>query len=969
MGLTRGVDRWLGSNQWSIRQKILFGNLLIVASLLTMGAVVLHLCLTQWQRTIDEDLEAAGTAAAGMMETSLDSAVRHTLHDITEQILHQATQAYKQGEQGGTAIAAVAKQTLAKALGSQRVGSTGYLMGFDAKGTVQFHPDEALVGKDILRTEEFRELWPLFKLQMEEKREHLSSGACNVDSRQPCTRDISLTYFKPWDWIIAVVWRRQEIARLIDFRALEQWMASVHYGLSGVAFLLDAQGAVLAHPLLKEQDKIDTLTTRMQALPVWSSLDQAQTVRVQWQEGPEQSATERLLYLQRLPRYDLIVGTTTDAGLAFANYETMRMIASVALLVGAMLAMGGAIGLSIWIATPLQRVMERLPISAQGLVGADGNETAAFTYVLEVLEDSTQQLQSGNDKLAAEIQRRKSAEAFLQIYKRIFDSASEGMVITDSTGRILAVNEAFTIITGYQQAEVIGQNPRILNSGQQGADFYEQMWRVLTENGSWEGEIWNRKKNGTVYPEWLTINSIRNEHKDIVHYFATFYEIGELKKREKQIAFMAYHDILTRLPNRSHLEQKLAKSLVRIKNEGGKLAVLYIDLDNFKNINDVFGHKHGDDLLLQVSQRFTSVLTGNDMLCRIGGDEFILLLEQIDNDSLIYLTANRIFAVLKNPFVLDFKKIYVNASIGIAVYPDDGETALDLIRSADMAMHQAKREGKNRHVQFTKGMHDELYEKLRIESGIRYGLLHHEFVVYYQPKVNISARRTSSLEALIRWEKGGKMISPAAFIPIAEESSLIDEICLFVLHEACAFHTTMQQQGVAVPVSVNISPRQFHNLDFVDIVEDLLGRYQVEPHYLEFEITETTAMHDVEHTLNIMHRLRELGIFFSIDDFGTGYSSLGSLSKMPVNTLKIDKQFVDDLETNSGIVATIIAISQQMHLNVVAEGVETEEQLRRLDAMGCHEVQGYYFSRPVSGDNILQYLLTERDRSVAEPAR
>jgi FOG: EAL domain len=236
-------------------------------------------------------------------------------------------------------------------------------------------------------------------------------------------------------------------------------------------------------------------------------------------------------------------------------------------------------------------------------------------------------------------------------------------------------------------------------------------------------------------------------------------------------------------------------------------------------------------------------------------------------------------------------------------------------------------------------------------------------VVHYQPKVNIDTRKTSSLEALIRWNKGGKLISPSVFIPIAEESSLIDDICLFVLEETCAFHVVMKEQDIAVPVSVNISPRQFHNADFVDLVEDLLGRYQVAPHYLEFEITETTAMKDVEHTLAVMSRLRELGILFSIDDFGTGYSSLGSLNKMPVNTLKIDKQFVDNLDANSGIIATIIAISQQMHLNVVAEGVETEEQLLGLGAMGCHEAQGYYFSRPVSDADILRYLLAEHGRS------
>jgi diguanylate cyclase (GGDEF)-like protein len=436
---------------------------------------------------------------------------------------------------------------------------------------------------------------------------------------------------------------------------------------------------------------------------------------------------------------------------------------------------------------------------------------------------------------------------------------------------------------------------------------------------------------------------------------------------------MAYHDILTRLPNRSYLENKLVKALARIKTEGGRMAIFFIDLDNFKNVNDVFGHHQGDDLLVQVSHRFASVLGENDTLCRLASDEFILLMEHIENESVIYLMANRILAILKKPFLLDFKKIYVNASIGIASYPGDGDSGMDLIRGADMAMHKAKRDGKNRFFLFTKGMHEELYEKFRIENGIRYGLLHREFVVYYQPKVNIGTRKTTSLEALIRWEKGGRLIGPDTFIPIAEESSLIDDICLFVMEETCAFHTIMKKQQVAVPVSVNISPRQFHDADFVDIVEDLLNRYQVDPQYLEFEITETTAMKDVEHTLNIMHRIRQLGVFFSIDDFGTGYSSLGYLNKMPVSTLKIDKQFVDDLKENSGIVATIIAISQQMHLNVVAEGVETEEQLLSLGAMGCHEAQGYYFSRPVSGDAILQYLLSEgapcRDGNNGSPSR
>jgi diguanylate cyclase (GGDEF)-like protein/PAS domain S-box-containing protein len=626
--------------------------------------------------------------------------------------------------------------------------------------------------------------------------------------------------------------------------------------------------------------------------------------------------------------------------------------------IGALLATCAAYFLNRLLTTPLRQFAERYetPGKTKDLHYTGGCEA---TFLIDAFNQYAQQLRTTNEKLNVEVQFRKSAENFLQIYKKIFDNANEGIVITDATAKILAVNNAFSTITGYELAEVIGQNPRMLQSKRHNSFFYEQMWQSLTEKGAWEGEIWNKKKDGSLFPEWLTINAIRNERKEIVYFFATFYEIGELKKREKQITFMAYHDMLTRLPNRAHLENKLAKSLAAMPADDGKIAVFYIDLDNFKNVNDVFGHNQGDDLLIQVTQRFAAVLSENDTLCRPGGDEFILLMEHIENESIIYLMANRLLTVLKKPFLVDRKKIYINASIGISIYPDDGKSGLDLIRSADMAMHKAKGEGKNRYYLFTKGMHELVYEKFRIETGIRLGLRHKEFVVFYQPKVNIITRKTSSLEALIRWKKGDTLIPPDAFIPVAEESSLIDDLCLFVMEETCAFQSEMKKQRVAVPISVNISPRQFHNADFVDIVEDLLGRYQVAPEYMEFEITETTAMKDVEHTLKIMHRLRQMGILFSIDDFGTGYSSLGYLNKMPVSTLKIDKQFIDDLQENGGIVATIIAISQQMHLNVVAEGVETEEQLLSLAAMGCQEAQGYYFSRPLPGDRLLEYLLAE----------
>ena len=814
-------------------------------------------------------------------------------------------------------------------------------------------------GKEVLNLEEYKPTWSFIREQLRLKDGYLEYSWKNPSDANFHPKALYMRYFKPWDWIVSSSCYREEFQSIIDFKAIEERIASFQYGQSGYAFILNDKGEVLAHPQLKKTTPKPEYPAQVKAIMAAREHGNGQAIFYSWQNAGESSPRDKILFFKQIPQFGLIVAVSASKAEAYYGIHSFRLLVVLVVAVASILAVGAAFVLSRFIATPLRHFATELVLPEQQNTEKyeGGNET---TFLLEQFNRYIRGIRETNEKLNAEITYRKSAEGFLQIYKTIFDNATEGIIITDISGKILSVNSAFTIITGYEVHEAVGQNPRILQSDQHDADFFQRMWQDLREKGAWEGEIWNKKKDGTIYPEWLTINSIRNERKQILYYFASFYEIGELKRREKQIAFMAYHDTLTRLPNRVFLENRLAKAIKTISIDGGKFAVFFIDIDNFKNINDVFGHKQGDDLLVQVSHRFVGVLGKNDSLYRLSSDEFILLMEQISNESVIYLMANRIQAVLKKQFMIDFKKIYVNASIGISLYPGDGDNGLELIRSADMAMHRAKREGKNRYQLFTKGMHEELYEKFRIENGIRYGLANREFVVYYQPKVTINTGMTSSLEALVRWNKGGQLISPGAFIPIAEESSLIDEICLFVMEETCSFHAAMKQQHVAVPVSVNISPRQFHNADFFDIVEDLLARYQMDPQYLEFEITETTAMKDVEHTLRIMHRIRDLGILFSIDDFGTGYSSLGYLNKMPVSTLKIDKQFVQDLEKNGGIVATIIAISQQMHLNVVAEGVETEAQLKALEQMGCHEAQGYFFSRPADGEQILRYLISEQ---------
>ncbi len=550
------------------------------------------------------------------------------------------------------------------------------------------------------------------------------------------------------------------------------------------------------------------------------------------------------------------------------------------------------------------------------------------------------------------------------LFKQLFDTTAESMVITDRNGIILEVNQAFSELCGYSAEEARGHNMNLVGSGRHDQAFYQEMWHALRHHGRWEGNIWNKKKDGSLYPAWLFINGLVDQDGQIAYFFASIRDMSELRKRERQVAFLAYYDILTRLPNRTSLLKALAKAIIHNQESGQVLTVFCIDIDNFKLINDVFGPSQGDVLLAQAAKRLQSLLRDGDSLYRLGGDEFMYLMQETSDEAAVYLMANRLLDVMKEPFLFEEgRKVFLNISIGISNCPADGEAPQELLRNADLAMHKAKREGKNRYAVYNQSIRAMQQQRFRTESGIRAGLHKGEFLVHYQPKVHIASRKTTSMEALIRWQKNGRLVRPDLFIPIAEESNLIDNLCIFVMENACSFLGTLKTHQVAVPISINISPRQFHNLDFVDLTERLLKQHNTDPRLLEFEITERTAMQDAKHTLRIMHNLRQLGVALSIDDFGTGYSSLAYLGKMPVQTLKIDKQFIDEMEDNDGIVSTIIAICKQMRINVVAEGVEKETQLAQLAQLGCDEAQGYLFCRPEPEDIILRYLQSHGIRS------
>ncbi|MBU1424039.1 MAG: PAS domain S-box protein [Gammaproteobacteria bacterium] len=557
---------------------------------------------------------------------------------------------------------------------------------------------------------------------------------------------------------------------------------------------------------------------------------------------------------------------------------------------------------------------------------------------------------------------RKQTEDALRQAATVFESSHDGVMITDLDGRMLAVNRAFLKITGYEEAEVLGKNPSILHSGRQKKDFYQSMWASIKAEGFWQGEIWNRRKNGETYPEWLTISAVRNDQGETTRYVGVFSDLSQLKQSETQLEHLAHYDPLTNLPNRLLLQSHLAHTLAQAQRNSLRVGVLYLDLDRFKNINDSLGYPVGDELLIKLTERLIMHMRSEDMLARLGGDEFLLVLENMDNPEDAAIVARSLLELLMQPFVLSGgQEIFVGASIGISVFPNDGNKADQLIQHADAAMHQAKQQGRNTYQFYTEALTRTSGEYLEMETRLRYAITTNQLRVYYQPQVDIATGRIIGAEALVRWQDPQRgLISPVDFIPLAEESGLIGSIGEWVLKEACLQGRRWIQIGLPFKtMAVNLSPHQFQRGNIVDVVSRVLAETGFPAERLELELTESALMQHEEDAVKMLHLLRALDIRLAIDDFGTGYSSLAYLKRFPLDILKIDKSFVDDIpfhQDDMEIAATIIAMGHSLGFKVLAEGVETLEQLSFLQAKGCDMYQGYLTSPPVPAEEFEKLL-------------
>jgi diguanylate cyclase (GGDEF)-like protein/PAS domain S-box-containing protein len=561
-----------------------------------------------------------------------------------------------------------------------------------------------------------------------------------------------------------------------------------------------------------------------------------------------------------------------------------------------------------------------------------------------------------------DVTERRQAEEQLRQSAVVFESTAEGVMITDANKNIIAVNKAFTEITGFESEEAIGQTPSILGSERQDAAFFSAMWKDITRNGRWQGEIWNRRKSGEIHPAWMTISVVRDNNGRVMNYVGVFSDISALKQSQEQLNHLAHHDPLTDLPNRLLFSARLSHAIEHARRNQTHVAVLYLDLDRFKNVNDTLGHPVGDQLLQMVAWRMRERLRECDTVARLGGDEFVVTVDRVEDVTEAATVAQKLLDVFEEPFVVADNELHLGASIGIAIFPQDGNDMATLLKNADAAMYLSKEEGRNTFRFYTTDLSASAEERFHLEVGLRHALERSEFHVFYQPLVDMTTGRIVAAEALLRWQHPEYgLVTPDRFIPLAEDTGLIVPIGEWVIKEACRQFVSWRKQELRLKrVSVNISGVQVQRGNLVGTVGKILHETGIESGCLELEITESQLMKEPEQATATLDGLQALGVELAIDDFGTGYSSLSYLKRFPLDNLKVDKSFVHDIATDANdaaIVRAVIALADNLQLRVTAEGVETEAQRDFLLAHGCKLAQGWLFGRPVPAKEFAQQLL------------
>lgn len=590
----------------------------------------------------------------------------------------------------------------------------------------------------------------------------------------------------------------------------------------------------------------------------------------------------------------------------------------------------------------------------------DGNTIWLYTSKVP-LHDSAGQVM-GVLGIYDDMTERKHIEESLQLAASVFANSQEGIVITDTEGHIIDANQAFTDITGYSRTEILGTDVKILQSGRHDKEFYNTIWKAIKQQGYWRGEIWSRRKNGDTYPEWLTISTVTNAQGDAIRYIGNFSDISLLKQREQQLERITHYDLLTGLPNRVLLLDRMNLAIAQSKRNQRLMAVCYLDLDGFSVVNDHFSHAMGDKLLIEITERIKNTLREEDTLARIGGDEFIFLLQDLEYVEDCEHALHRLLNVISVPVILqNHTTATITASIGVSIFPDDNSPPEILIRHADHAMYKAKQAGKNAFRIYDIALNQQLHKHRIALNRIEQAFENHEFELYFQPKVDMQKGIVFGAEALIRWQQPERgLITPNEFLPLIEHNDLANRLDAWVINRALQHAEQWHSQGLDIKISVNVSARSLQSADFVTELDNAFTLHPLaNRHHFELEILETEVLQDLEKTAVIIKNCQALGVCFALDDFGTGYSSLSYLRHLPIQTLKIDQSFVRDMledDNDLAIVRSVIGLAQSFNRHVIAEGVESLKHGSALLAMGCYEAQGYTIAKPMPAADFAVWL-------------
>ncbi len=940
-----------------IRFKLFLVYAIVTVAILAAGLTLYYYTVKHYlEEQIRSELIKSNQTISSIIETAAKVSIKNYLRAIAEKNLDIVDHLYSHDYRLGLLSEQEAKNKAGEILLNQKIGETGYIYCINSQGTVVLHPNQEVMGQNYAKRD-------FIAQQIRNKTGYLEYIWENPGETGVRPKALGMAYFEPWDWIISVSSYRSEFSSLVSNNDFRQQILNMKSNKGEYSFVMDSKGNSIVHPELANNlmeyaascgtNIIETIIREKSGI-----------INYQWKNPRETVFKDKIVAYEFIPDFDWFIASCVCKEDAFAPLKKLRSIFYIILVAAIFIMAGASLVVSRTITNPLTRIVERFDAGQENSLKIIP-VTQSLKNEIGLLENSYNQfvhrLNSYRQSLQAENKIRKKAETQLLLFETVFEHAHDGISITSPEGEILAVNQAFTDITGYTQKEVIGQNPRILKSEHHDSRFYREMWQSIIHKGCWSGEIWNRRKNGEAFPEFLSISAVKDEHNHTKNYVAVFHDISEMKTKEKQIEHMAYHDPLTGLPNRILLKDRLEHTIAGAMRKNEMIQLLFIDIDNFKLVNDSAGHAKGDELLKEAAARMLSVTRAGDTVARLGGDEFIIMVTGINDMMEIIKLVERLQSEFHKPFVIDEIFYHLTCSIGISVFPNDGSDSETLLRHADLAMYHSKGTGKNKFFLFEPEMARKIAQRIEMEMDMRRALENDEFQAYFQPQVNNRSLKPVGMEALIRWvKKDGTVVSPGLFIPLAEESGLIVPIGKRIFEKAVAQICQIREQtGYDLIVAVNVSVRQFDEDGFVRMVEETIHNAGLPADRLKIEITESLLMKNIEKTMARLKNLAAVGVTTAIDDFGTGYSSLAYLKSMPISILKIDKSFIDDVDKDldaHALVETIVLMANKLSMTIVAEGVETQAQLEKLNMLGEMEIQGYLFARPMPMEETIDWL-------------